>query len=243
MRAGLRRGVAGRRGDHGQPLWHHPAARGSPRPAHLLPRPRPHRRRRGAAGGDAGARRRSEHLRARGAHGLPPDVRRGVVRASPHHDDGDADRPQRQPEHLVYRRLAPPEDPARRGAGRAGQHRQPPDQLLGAGALATQLRRAGRHGERGRLCTGDGGRPGGDALPRDTPGGVQPRGVRLRDARAGDAAAIRASGCLRGRGRRGDRLRARRPRRRARDAHPVRRGARHHPPAGSRRCAGPRARG
>ena len=51
-------------------------------------------------------------------------------------DGGRADRPVRQPEHLLHRRLGPAQGPAARRARRARQHHQPPDQLLGAPALA-----------------------------------------------------------------------------------------------------------
>ena len=47
-------------------------------------------------------------------HALPQRLRRGVVGPAPHHDDGDPDRPLRQPEHLGHRRR-----PARRRSSSA----------------------------------------------------------------------------------------------------------------------------
>ena len=75
-------------------------------------------------------------------------------------DDGrQPDRPLRQPEHLVHRRLAQPEGAAARLARRARQHRQPPHQLLGAAATRPRVFvRAGRLRVRRRLRPG-GGRP------------------------------------------------------------------------------------
>ena len=62
-------------------------------------------------------------------------VRQGVhdARGGPQaRDDGrGADRPVREPEHLLHRRLAPAEGAAARRARRAGQHGEPPGQLLG----------------------------------------------------------------------------------------------------------------
>ena len=55
-------------------------------------------------------------------------------------DDGRVpDRPVREPEHLLHRRLAAAEGAAARRARRAGQHGEPPGQLLGPAALAAGL--------------------------------------------------------------------------------------------------------
>ena len=80
-------------------------------------------------------------------------VRRGVVGAAQPDHDGLPDRPHRKPEHQRHRRLGPTQGPAGRGAGGAGQHRQPPHQLLGAQPLDPVVRRAGRRGLRRGLPT------------------------------------------------------------------------------------------
>ena len=49
------------------------------------------------------------------------------------------------------------------------------------------VRRPGGRGLRRGVPAGGGGRPGGQPVPRDPPGGLQSRGLRLRDARPGDA--------------------------------------------------------
>ena len=61
-------------------------------------------------------------------------------------------------EHLLHRRPGPPEVAAARCPRSAGQHRQPPDQLLDPQALDAGLRPAGRHGLRRRLRAGGRGR-------------------------------------------------------------------------------------
>ena len=60
----------------------------------------------------------------------------------------------RQPEHLGHRRLAAAEGAAARRARRAGQHGEPPGQLLGPEALAAGLHRPRGHGLRGGLRPG-----------------------------------------------------------------------------------------
>jgi hypothetical protein len=58
------------------------------------------------------------------------------------------DRPHRQPEHQRHRRPWATQGAAGRRARRAGQHGQPPHQLLGARPHRAHLRRAGRRGVR-----------------------------------------------------------------------------------------------
>ena len=84
----------------------------------------------------------------------------------------------------------PAQGPARRRARRPGQLGQPPHQLLGARPHRAHLRRAGRRGLRRRLRPGRRGRARGHPLPRRRPRRLQPRRVRLRDARPHHAPAL-----------------------------------------------------
>ena len=95
-----------------------------------------------------------------------------------------------QPEHLGHRAARPAQGAARRRARRAGQLGQPPHQLLGARPQRAHLRRAGRRGVRRRLRPGRRGRRRRHALPRRPPRRLQPRRVRLRDARPHHAPAL-----------------------------------------------------
>ena len=99
---------------------------------HLLPRSGADRRRGRAHGRGAADRHPPGRAGARGRHALPQRLRRGVVGPAPHDDDGEPDRPHRQPEHLGRRPARPAQGAARRRAGGARQLGQPPDQLLGA---------------------------------------------------------------------------------------------------------------
>ena len=91
---------------------------------------------------------------ARSADAVPAGVRRGVVGSAPHHDDGVAGRPLRQPEPQCHRRLGPAQGPADRRAGRTGQQPQPHHELLGPVPHDALVRRARRHGVRRRATTG-----------------------------------------------------------------------------------------
>jgi hypothetical protein len=71
----------------------------------------------------------------RGGHALPQRLRRGVVGPTPHHDDGQPDRPDGQPEHLGHRRPRRPKVQLVGVRGAPGQFGQPPHQLLGARPL------------------------------------------------------------------------------------------------------------
>ena len=155
---------------------------------------------------------------ARGGHAVPHRLRRGVVGSAPRDDDGQPDRPHRQPEPLGHRRLGAAQGTAGRGARRPRQLGQPPDQLLGPRPLAAVVRRAGRRGQRRRLPAGGGGRPRGHPLPRRAGRRLEPRRLRLRDPRPGHAHPLAAPRRERGRRRRGDRLRAGGGRRRGRAA-------------------------
>ena len=131
LRGGLRRGVARRRRDPGQPDGPDPDPGRPAGAAHLRARPAAHRRR----GPSAGVGRPADGRHGRVTEGWLPYryVFRHGGRGPAARDDGrGADRPVRQPEHLLHRRLGPAQGPAARGARRARQHRQPPGQLLGA---------------------------------------------------------------------------------------------------------------
>ena len=128
----------------------------------------------------------------RGVEPVPADVRRALERQAPRDDGRHPDRPLRQPEHRLHRRLAQAQGPAaRRSAARPGNtinhttsywvpNHSPKvfveqvDVVCGIG-----YDRAAR------------ARPGGVALPRDPPRRHQPRRARLRDA------ATTACGCAR----------------------------------------------
>ena len=125
------------------PIGADPDARRATRRADLRARPRLHRRRRRAA-----RRHRSRSAR----HPTPTkvvgsvaavrqDVRHRVVGQAPRDDGRDADRPVRQPEHRVHRAVGEAQGAAPRRARRAGQHREPSDELLGAAALDPRVRR------------------------------------------------------------------------------------------------------
>ena len=125
---GVRRGVARRRRDPGQPDGHDPDPRRPAGPAHLRARSAGHRRR-GRTWLDGGRRPSRAGCRTGG-------VRHGRGGPAARDDGRQPARPVRQPEHLLHRRLGPAEGAAARRARRARQHRQPPGQLLGAAALA-----------------------------------------------------------------------------------------------------------
>ena len=132
VRHRLRRRLAGRRRDHGQPLRHHPLPRRPPGQVHLRPRPRAHRRRGGAMVGRPAHRHRPADLVREAA--MPYRSVFDVVWSGPppHHDDGQPDRPDGQPEHLGHRRPPPAQGPADRRARAPRELGQPPHQLLGA---------------------------------------------------------------------------------------------------------------
>ena len=205
-----------RRG-HGQPLRHHSRPRRPAGQAHLLARPRADRRRGRAHGRRAAHRHPPGRAGARGGHAVPHRLRRGVVGPAPHDDDGEPDRPHRQPEHLGHRPARQAQGAAGRRARRAGQLGQPPHQLLGARPHRAHLRRAGRRGLRRGLRPGRRGRRRRHALPRHPPRRLQPGRVRLRDARPHHAAALVPPRRDRRRHRGGHRVRADHPRRRGRD--------------------------
>ena len=75
--------------------------------AHLLARHRADRRRGRADGRRAAHRHPPGRAGARGGHALPQRLRRRVVGPAQHDDDGEPDRPHRQPEHLGHRRRTP----------------------------------------------------------------------------------------------------------------------------------------
>ena len=145
LRGGLRRGVARRRRDPGQPDGADPVPGRPAGPAHVRAR-------------FAADRRRGVPARRRRPGGGLAAVRQGVhdARGGPQaRDDGrGADRPVREPEHLLHRRLEAPEGPAARRARRAGQHGEPPGQLLDPAALAARLHQRCGHGLRRRLRPG-----------------------------------------------------------------------------------------
>ena len=220
LRRGLRRGMARRRRDPGQPDGPDPrrSAPGWPgsrsRPTCCCPTARP-----------TCSRRPDGPAQADGAveGWLPYRSVFTVVGRGPRHVmmGAGAARPVRQPEHLLHRRLGPAAGAAARRARRARQHRQPPDQLLGAAALA-----AGSSSRAVDMVSGVGydraaARRPGAALPRAARRRHQPGGAGLPDPRPRHAAALgpsRGHG-VRGRGR--HRLSAGDPGRRAAD--PVRR--------------------
>src|SRR5215470_5219371 len=216
LRGRMRRGVARRRRHPGQPDGPDPHPGRPARAAHLLPRPAAHRRRGPSPGPGRRGRRRPRH---RGLAALPLSLHHGGRRPPPRDDGRGADRPVRQPEHLLHRRLGPAQGPIARGARRARQHHQPPGQLLGAPALPPGLRRAGGHGLRHRLRPRGRPRPAGRPLPRAARGRHQPRDLRLPDPGPRHAAPL---GPPRRHGRRrhrGHRVPAGHPRRRA--GHPA----------------------
>ena len=112
---------------------------------------------------------------------------------APHHDDGEPDRPHRQPEHLGHRPARPPQGAARRRARRPGQLGQPPDQLLGARPHRAHVRGAGRRRQRRRLRPGRRGRTRRHPLPRRPARGLEPRRLRLRDARSAPCGCARTT--------------------------------------------------
>ena len=106
---------------------------------HVRARPAAHRRR-GATGQGTGRSATAAVSRAGCRTG-----RRSTCcgRRPPARDDGrEPDRPVRQPNISAIGDWATAQGAAARRARRAGQHRQPPDQLLGAPARAPRLRRA-----------------------------------------------------------------------------------------------------
>ena len=196
---GLRRRIPRRRRDRLQPDGAGPAPGRAARAGDLRAGP-PAVRRRGLPG----------HTRRDGRRvaAVPRRVRRRRARDAARDDGREPDRSLRQPEHLRRRRLAEADRAAARLARGAWQHGQPHHQLLGAEPLATGVRRAGR------LRLGRGLRPRRGArrsgpVPRDPRRRHEPRSPGLRDPRPLDAAAFRASGRDRRRGRRGDRVRPR----------------------------------
>ena len=74
--------------------------------------------------------------RGRGVEPVPADVQRAVERQAPRDDGRQPDRPLRQPELRLHRRLAQAQGPAARLPGRAGQHHQPHDLVLDPEPLA-----------------------------------------------------------------------------------------------------------
>ena len=166
-----------------------------------------------------------------------------LVGPAPRDDGRDADRPLRQPEHRVHRSVGEAEGAAARRARRAGQHREPPDELLGAAALD-------------RACSS---RPvdcvsgvGYDRAAAAGPSASQYHEIRrvvsnlgVFDFETPDHAMrlrSRAPGRLGRRGARGDGLRARGARRRARDPLADRRRPAA-PPRGARPAGSARRRG
>ena len=128
----MRRGVARRRRDRGEPDRHssRPSARGWPGPRSRRTCCCPTARRRSwpATG------RSASHRTGRPRAGCPYRSVFDILAAGKRHvmmGPSQIDR-LRQRQHLRDRRLRPPDPAAARHARRAGQHRQPPDQLLGA---------------------------------------------------------------------------------------------------------------
>ena len=90
----------------------------------------------------------------RGVEPVPHDVRRGVVRPAPRDDGRQPDRPLRQPELRVHRRLAQAQGAAARLPRRAGQHDQRHDHLLDPEPLAQAVRRRRRRRDAASATTG-----------------------------------------------------------------------------------------
>ena len=218
VRGGVRRGLARRR----RGRWPAPSApsraRGPPGPAHLRARPRPHRRRGRAHGQHAVGVRGRRRARARGVDALPAGVRRGVVGPAPHHDDGHAGGPLRQPELSAPSATGPGPRPSSSGSrGAPGNTLNHTTSYWVPAHSPAQLRRARRHGVRRRLRPGRGGRA---RRPRaSTRSAVVVSNLGVFDFDTPDHAMRLRSvhpGVTRRRGRRGHRLRAGRPRRRRR---------------------------
>ena len=103
LRGGVRRGLARRRCHPGQPDGPDPHPGRQARATHL--RARPADLRRGGLSAGAGGEDRPGHRRLAA---LPLGLHHGGGRPPPRHDGGRADRPVRQPEHLLHRRLGRP---------------------------------------------------------------------------------------------------------------------------------------
>ena len=116
----------GGRRDPRQPDRPPPLARRPPRPRDVRAGPADHRRHLALMARLQPPRRRDR----RGVDAVPPHLRHRLVRAPPRHDGRDSDRQLRQPEHRLHRRLRRVRARSSSGARRAGQHDQPPDQLL-----------------------------------------------------------------------------------------------------------------
>ena len=146
----------------------------------------------------------------RGVEPLPADVRRGVERHAPRDDGRQPDRPLRQPELRLHRRLRTAQGAAARLPGRA---RATPinntTSLLDPEPLAQACSSSTSTWCAASATTAPpqlGDRRA--RVPRDPPRGHQPRRPRLRDARPPHAAAQRAPRRHRRRGGRGHRVRA-----------------------------------
>ena len=185
-----------RRRDPGQPDRHHPDDRRTPGPRDLRARPGDDRRRSpcfvGQRAAAVGVDPTPSAVR-RGVEPVPADVRRAVDRQAPRDDGRQPDRPLRQPEHRLHRRLAP--SPRRSCSASAARPATPSTTRPATGSRTTRPRCSSRRSTWCAASATTGPRElgaGGVALPRDPPGRHQPRRVRLRDARPRDAPALGA---------------------------------------------------
>ena len=153
-----------------------PADRRPPGPAHLRARPRAHRRRGGAHGQHAVGVVTARRARARSVDAVPAGVRRGVVGPAPHHDDGVAGGPLRQPEPQLPSATGPGPRPS--SSGCAGAPGNSLNHTTSYWVPAHTTRSFVEHVD--MVCgvgydRAAGGRAGGHALPRRPRGGVEPR--------------------------------------------------------------------
>ena len=126
---------------------------------------------------------------------VPADVQRALDRPAPRDDGRQPDRPLRQPEHRLHRRLAQAQGAAaRRAAGAPGNTINHTTSYWIPNHSPKRVRRARRRGVRASATTG---RPRSGPSRRgstDPPRRHQPGGARLRDAGPPDAPALGAPG-------------------------------------------------